>query len=144
MPIRICKCCNDNFQWMPSQKSGDFCKRECQITHKLKEKVLSGNYTKSNGISYFKKVTEYKCIECKNSSWMGKPLKLQIDHIDGDRTNNRIENYRYLCPNCHSQTLTWGVANASEEGVERMKIGGRKGRLAQLEKGKENEAHYRN
>jgi hypothetical protein len=39
--------------------------------------------------------------------WNGKKLQLQVDHIDGDRFNNEIENLRLLCPNCHSQTDTF-------------------------------------
>ena len=35
---------------------------------------------------------------------MGEKLVLQLDHIDGDNTNNNLDNLRILCPNCHSQT----------------------------------------
>ena len=40
--------------------------------------------------------------------WGGKSLTLQVDHIDGDRFNNLLENLRFLCPNCHTQTETYG------------------------------------
>jgi ribosomal protein L7Ae-like RNA K-turn-binding protein len=40
--------------------------------------------------------------------WNGKPLTLQLDHINGDHNDNRIENLRILCPNCHTQTETFG------------------------------------
>lgn len=40
--------------------------------------------------------------------WLGKPLTLHVDHVDGDWSNNKIENLRFLCPNCHSQTSTFG------------------------------------
>jgi hypothetical protein len=47
----------------------------------------------------------YKCVLCGlGDSWKDKPLTLEIDHIDGCRKNNKIENIRLLCPNCHSQT----------------------------------------
>ena len=39
-----------------------------------------------------------------------KKLSLQLDHIDGDSDNNKLHNLRLLCPNCHSQTSTFGNA----------------------------------
>lgn len=50
----------------------------------------------------------YVCTECGNSGeWRGRPITLQIDHINGDWRDNRRENLRYLCPNCHALTETW-------------------------------------
>lgn len=47
------------------------------------------------------------CTECKNTIWNGKPITLELEHIDGNNRNNSRENLTILCPNCHSQTSTW-------------------------------------
>lgn len=52
-----------------------------------------------------------KCYECGITHWLGEPLSLHLDHINGEKTDNRIENLRMLCPNCHSQTPTFGAKN---------------------------------
>ena len=52
-----------------------------------------------------------KCQECGIDSWNGKDIKCQVDHTDGDSTNNKLENLRLLCPNCHSQTETFAGRN---------------------------------
>ena len=52
---------------------------------------------------------DYQCQECGiETEWNGNYLVLQVEHIDGQANNNDIENLCLLCPNCHSQTETWG------------------------------------
>ena len=66
-------------------------------TGKVKKKLLQEN------------IFDYKCFECGISTWNNKTITLQLDHIDGDNNNNKLENLRFLCPNCHSQTETHSV-----------------------------------
>ncbi len=54
---------------------------------------------------------ENRCDECGLTDWRGRPLSIHIDHINGVRGDNRLENLRMLCPNCHSQTDTFGGRN---------------------------------
>lgn len=50
---------------------------------------------------------EYKCHKCYNGpQWLGEPLVLQIEHKNGDSHDNKPNNLEFLCPNCHTQTLT--------------------------------------
>lgn len=58
------------------------------------------------------KLILYKCSECGlENSWNDKELTLQLDHINGDGGDNRLNNLRFLCPNCHSQTDTFTGRN---------------------------------
>lgn len=76
------------------------------------EEVFIKNSTYSNRVGLKTKILknkllEEKCHVCGITEWCGVKLVLQLDHIDGDRTNNVINNLRFICPNCHSQTETF-------------------------------------
>ncbi|MGW5351338.1 HNH endonuclease signature motif containing protein [Streptomyces sp. NPDC004031] len=48
------------------------------------------------------------CAQCGTGPvWRGKPMTLEVDHVNGDRSDDRLENLRLLCPNCHAVTGTW-------------------------------------
>ena len=58
-------------------------------------------------------ILKYECAICGNrGEWLGKPLSLQLDHIDGNHSNHSLQNLRFLCPNCHTQTDTFSGKNA--------------------------------
>jgi hypothetical protein len=53
----------------------------------------------------------YKCGECELEEWRGKKISLHLDHINGKSDDHRLENLRFLCPNCHSLTETYTGRN---------------------------------
>jgi hypothetical protein len=80
--------------------------------------VENSNYTNTNNLrkrlireGYFK----YECCNCKLSEWMGEPMRLELEHINGINTDNRIENLKILCPNCHSLTDTYCGKNKKKK-----------------------------
>jgi hypothetical protein len=81
-------------------KKEDILKENC----KHQRTVLRRYIIKNNLIPY-------KCAICGCTEWQGKTLSLELDHINGINNDNRLENLRFLCPNCHSQTSTYGSRN---------------------------------
>lgn len=92
---------------------------------KSRQKWLDLEYVKANwndsNSGHKKNVVlheqNYCCLKCGIKDWLGQPLTLELDHINGNTKDNRRDNLRVLCPNCHAQTPTWRGRNNSYTSV---------------------------
>lgn len=79
--------------------------------------VEDSTYQSTNSLKkrlYSEGLAKRECYSCGISEWLGKPAPLALDHINGVRSDNRIENLRILCYNCHGQTETFGSKNKAK------------------------------
>lgn len=91
----------------------------------LEEILVSGSYVSSGNVKRRLRkegLLREECYECGlPPEWHGKPLVLQLDHINGDSYDNRLQNLRLLCPNCHAQTRTFTGQNKAGPNRSRYK-----------------------
>lgn len=73
-------------------------------THYKKGASIKKHLIRDNG---------HQCEQCKNESWLGESIPLEIHHKDGDRTNNTLDNLLLLCCNCHALTPNWRARKMS-------------------------------
>ena len=89
-----------------------FCSRTCSHINRTADRIAKGLVTNRRTLRlYLIRVRNHQCELCNNTSWNGLPIPLELDHIDGDATNNFLVNLRLLCPNCHAQTDTYKGKN---------------------------------
>ncbi len=87
----------------PHKKSvQEYLQSSCIKAHTLRLKLLKSGLKK------------HRCEICKHSVWNNKPIPLELDHIDGNRFNNTLNNLRVICPNCHAQTETHAGKNSGK------------------------------
>ena len=106
-----CIYCGNENTWGRT-KVNKYCNNKCQLLHRW-ETVDRPRVEAGNGgprtIKRYLTESNNLCAECGQTSiYNNKPLTLQVDHIDGDSDNNNLNNVRLLCPNCHTQTETYG------------------------------------
>jgi len=129
--ILKCKYCTNSFEKGKNTK-GFFCSLKCDQKYRKSQTL----YLVENGINTStRRIKEYFILKYGNfcmdpeCAWDHKkrPVDVELDHIDGNSKNNSLNNFRLLCPNCHSLTPTYKNKN---------KGNGRAGRLAQYHKHK--------
>ena len=81
-----------------------------EYVESLKNEKQNQNFEDKS--TYYKRLhilneQDNKCLHCRLSEWLDKPIKFELDHINGDVNDNTRDNLRILCPNCHSYTDTW-------------------------------------
>lgn len=78
----------------------------------LEELLVKGKYRGKLGKRLMREgVLKSECSKCGITEWNGEPAPLELDHLDGDNTNNEISNLRILCCNCHAQTENYKGRN---------------------------------
>lgn len=77
----------------PKRKSAEELSKTIWVTsYKLKNRLFEDG------------IKEKVCEECKLTEWLGRPIALELHHLDGDHRNNNLDNLQILCPNCHAFT----------------------------------------
>lgn len=107
---RIAELGLDTSHWGANTKNANIA---CTTSHEeyfAKNKPHSGGHIRERILKY--NLLPYECELCGNKGeWQGRELRLQVDHKNGDHNDNQLHNLRFLCPNCHAQTETFGGKN---------------------------------
>jgi len=115
-----CLNCNKEQPIKGHSYTGKYCNNKCQAEHRTKQwfidnQPLFENGTLKSRVSIKKFVTirdGYHCSICNQQpEHNGKSLIMILDHIDGDASNNKPENFRLVCPNCDTQLPTYKAKN---------------------------------
>ena len=98
-----------NYQMDGEYKGKKLPKRQPIETYLVENRLVQSNNLKKRLIN--EGLKQHKCECCGITEWNGKITPIELDHIDGNRYNNTLENLRLLCPNCHAQTETYRGKN---------------------------------
>ena len=107
----ICEYCKNEFSFKRNSSTGRFCSVKCSGYFKQKvDTVKRFEEGKLHERKTIKKVLlsiKDSCWNCGINKWDSKPLVLEVDHMNGDPSNDYPNNLQLLCPNCHSQTSSF-------------------------------------
>jgi len=117
-PIKTFEClhCGTENKWSHSNKN-KYCNTPCQHEFQHQQRIVEWKETGKIGKNPVKRyLSEQKegCWECGITDWNGKTIVLELEHIDGNSSNDIEENLSLLCPNCHSQTDTYKGKNVGK------------------------------
>jgi hypothetical protein len=98
-----------------------YCSIQCHQDHILNVKIDNGTASLRTLKRFLIKTYGNKCSNCGITEWNKKPIVMDLEHIDGDGENNKLNNLCLLCPNCHSQTDTYKGKNRGNGRHNRMK-----------------------
>lgn len=107
--IKCCLNCQNTLKKSWYTFCGHACQHEYSFLKTVIPEIEKGLRTNPAILKKYLSTTRgYKCELCNLTIWQNNPLVLELDHINGDSDNCRPSNIRLLCPNCHSQTKTFG------------------------------------
>lgn len=115
------QCAGCNTQILNSRNS-KYCNLACHAAHRLRifeQKFESGALTDFDRKRIRKVLINrygYQCSICNGTEWLGKPIPVVLDHIDGDCNNNSPDNIRLVCGNCNMQLPTFAGRNRGKSG----------------------------